>query len=131
MPPTEHSILTSYLLLPAPLPSIISLAEFTALFPRPLQSSRRVRTLYRDLQRQRNAALDAVAEQVVDEAKAGRAMRRAVARAKREAEAREIDDEVEVERMVSFFVFLNSEFFLVFVYFPWLSNLTKICPCLG
>lgn len=105
MAPTEHTILTNYLLLPAPLPSIISLQEFIALFPRQLQSSPQIRTLYRDLQSQRNAIVDAVAEQIEEEARHGKAMRRAVIRSKREAEMQEQDDEVEIERMVSFFLF--------------------------
>ena len=101
MAPTEQTILSNYLLLPAPLPAIISLQEFVALFPRALQSSPHIRTLYRDLQSQRNAVVDAVAEQIEEEAKHGRAMRRAVIRSKREAEAQEQDDEVEIERAVS------------------------------
>lgn len=105
MAPTEHTILTNYLLLPAQLPSIISLQEFIALFPRQLQSSPQIRTLYRDLQSQRNAIVDAVAEQIEEEARHGKAMRRAVIRSKREAEMQEQDDEVEIERMVSFFLF--------------------------
>jgi hypothetical protein len=101
MAPTEQEILSNYLLAPARLPSIISLQEFIALFPRQLQSSPQVRSLYRDLQSQRNALVDAVAEQVEEEAKHGKAMRRAFIRSKREAEAQEHDDEVEIERMVS------------------------------
>lgn len=102
MAPTEQQILSNYLLVPAQLPSIISLQEFIALFPRQLQSSPQIRSLYRDLQSQRNAVVDHVAEQIDEEAKQGKAMRRAVIRSKREAEAQELDDEVEIERMVSF-----------------------------
>ena len=101
MAPTEQNILTNYLLVPAQLPAIISLQEFVALFPKQLQSSPRIRSLYRDLQSQRNALIDAVAEQIEAEAKQGKAMRRAVIRSRREAEAQEQDDEVEIERMVS------------------------------
>jgi centromere-localized protein 2 len=101
MAPTEQKILTNYLLVPAQLPAIISLDEFVALFPRPLQSSPRIRSLYRDLQSQRNAVIDSVAEQIEAETKQGKAMRRAVIRSKREADAQEQDDEVEIERMVS------------------------------
>ncbi|KAK4098245.1 hypothetical protein N658DRAFT_499665 [Parathielavia hyrcaniae] len=100
MAPTEQEILSNYLLAPARLPSIISLQEFVALFPRQLQSSPQIRTLYRDLQSQRNAVVDTVAEQVDQEAKHGKAMRRAVIRSKREAEEQEHDDEVEIERML-------------------------------
>ncbi|KAH6622777.1 Cnl2/NKP2 family protein-domain-containing protein [Chaetomium tenue] len=100
MAPTEQIILRNYLLVPAQLPAIISLQEFVALFPRQLQSSPRIRTLYRDLQSQRNAVVDDVAGQVEQEAKHGKAMRRAVIRSKREAEEQEQDEEVEIERML-------------------------------
>ncbi|KAK4039147.1 Cnl2/NKP2 family protein-domain-containing protein [Parachaetomium inaequale] len=100
MAPTEQKILSNYLLVPAQLPAILSLQEFIALFPRPLQSSPKIRSLYRDLQSQRNAVVDGVAEQIEQEAKHGKAMRRAVIRSKREAEAQELDDEVEIERML-------------------------------
>ncbi|KAK4152768.1 Cnl2/NKP2 family protein-domain-containing protein [Chaetomidium leptoderma] len=100
MAPTEQNILSNYLLVPAQLPSIISLQEFVALFPRQQQSSPRIRSLYRDLQSQRNAVVDAVAEQIEQEAKQGKAMRRAVIRSRREAEAQEQDDEVDIERML-------------------------------
>ncbi len=112
MAPTEQTILTNYLLLPAPLPAILSLQEFVALFPRPLRSSRHIRTLYRDLQSQRNAVVDSVAAQIEDEAKHGRAMRRAVIRSRREAEMQELDDEVEIERAVSTF---SASFFFSFL----------------
>lgn len=101
MAPTEQKILTNYLLAPSQLPAIISLAEFIALFPRPLQSSPRIRSLYRDLQSQRNAVIDSVADEIEAEVKQGKAMRRAVIRSRREADAQEQDDEVEIERMVS------------------------------
>ncbi|KAL2024281.1 hypothetical protein VTK56DRAFT_8763 [Thermocarpiscus australiensis] len=100
MAPTEQTILTNYLLVPAQLPAIISLQEFIALFPRSLQSSPRIRSLYRDLQSQRNAVIDSVAEEIEAEAKHGKAMRRAVIRSRREAEAQEQDDEVDIERML-------------------------------
>lgn len=101
MAPTEQAILSNYLLVPAQLPAIISLQEFVALFPRSLQSSPQIRSLYRDLQSQRNAIVDSVAEQIEEESKHGKAMRRAVIRSRREAEDREQDDELEIERMVS------------------------------
>lgn len=101
MAPTEQSILTNYLLAPAQLPTIMSLQEFTALFPRKLQSSPRIRSLYRDLQSQRNAVVDHVAAEIEQEAKRGKEMRRAVIRSKRAAEAQEQDAEIEIERMVS------------------------------
>lgn len=100
MAPTESKILSNYLLVPAQLPAIISLQEFIALFPRSMQSSSQIRSLYRDLQSQRNALVDAVAADIETETKRGRAQRRAFIKEKRNAESQEYDDEVEIERMV-------------------------------
>lgn len=102
MAPTESTILANYLLVPAQLPAIISLKEFTDLFPRAQQASPQVKGLYRDLQIQRNALIDAVASNIETEAKRAKALRREVLRAKREAEDREIDDEIDIERAVGF-----------------------------
>ncbi|PSR75296.1 Cnl2/NKP2 family protein-domain-containing protein [Coniella lustricola] len=98
MAPTEAAILTNYLLLPAQLPAIITLKEFTELFPRAQQSSPHVRRLYRDLQIQRNALIDDVASDIEHEAKRGKVLRREALRANREAESQELDDELEIER---------------------------------
>lgn len=100
MAPTESAILANYLLVPAQLPTIISLKEFTDLFPRAQQSSPQVKKLYRDLQTQRNALIDAVASNIESEAKRAKALRREVLRAKREAEDHEIDEEIDIERAV-------------------------------
>ncbi|KAG6125849.1 hypothetical protein E4U12_006947, partial [Claviceps purpurea] len=81
MPPPESDILTAYLLLPAPLPSITTLDQFRALFPRSLQTNPQVPRLYRDLQAQRNGVVDAVAQNIGEEARRGVAMRREVLRA--------------------------------------------------
>ena len=100
MAPTESTILENYLLLPAQLPAIISLKEFTELFPRAQQSSPQVKRLYRDLQTQRNTLIDAVASNIETEARRAKALRREVLRAKREAEDHEMDDEIDIERAV-------------------------------
>ncbi|KAI1497428.1 Cnl2/NKP2 family protein-domain-containing protein [Biscogniauxia marginata] len=100
MAPTEATILRNYLLLPSRLPAVISLQEFTSLFPKSQQSSPQIRTLYRDLQQQRNAVVDAVSTNIDAEVKQGKALRRAVVKAKREAEREEQDDEIEIERVL-------------------------------
>lgn len=100
-PPSESDILTNYLLQPAPLPSITTFNQFVLLFPRPLHNSPQLRSLYRDLQAQRNAVVDAVAASIQDEVKRGVVMRREVLRLRREAEREDIDGEVEMERAVS------------------------------
>ncbi|QSZ33394.1 hypothetical protein DSL72_002982 [Monilinia vaccinii-corymbosi] len=99
-PPTEHKILTHFLLPPAPLPAIITLHSFSALFPRALQSSPQIRTLYRDLQHQRAHTVDSVTAEIEREVRRGAAMARAVAQRRRQ-DARVLplqDDEVDVER---------------------------------
>lgn len=100
MAPTESEILTNYLIQPSGLTSITTFEQFKALFPRPLQSSPQVRSLFRDLQSQRNAVLDGVSSNIAAEVKRGTAMRREVVRAKREAEREELDGEIEMERVV-------------------------------
>ncbi|KAL6804625.1 Cnl2/NKP2 family domain-containing protein [Trichoderma sp. SZMC 28013] len=97
-PPSESDILTNYLLQPAPLPSITTFNQFVLLFPRPLHNSPQLRSLYRDLQAQRNAVVDAVAASIQDEVKRGVVMRREVLRLRKEAEREDIDGEVEMER---------------------------------
>ncbi len=101
MAPTEATILHNYLLLPSRLPSIISLQEFTSLFPKSQQSSPQVRALYRDLQQQRNAVVDAVSASIDAEVKQAKALRRTIIRTKKEGEFEEQDDEIEIERGVS------------------------------
>jgi centromere-localized protein 2 len=100
MAPTEATILSTFLLPPAPLPSIISLKAFTELFPRSQQSSPQVKALYRDLQQQRARLTDSVARSIAGEVKRGNAQRRIVVRARREAEKEGQDDEVDVEHAV-------------------------------
>ncbi|KAI1822378.1 Cnl2/NKP2 family protein-domain-containing protein [Xylaria intraflava] len=98
MAPTEATILRNYLLLPSRLPSIISLQEFTSLFPKSQQSSPQVRALYRDLQQQRNAVVDAVSASIDAEVKQAKALRRTIMRTKKEGDLAEPDDEIEIER---------------------------------
>ncbi|KAM0286112.1 hypothetical protein ACHAQH_001120 [Verticillium albo-atrum] len=98
MAPTESTILTNYLTIAAKLPTIISLEQFTALFPRSQQSNPQIRSLYRDLQHQRNAVVDTVTENIAVEEKRGRAMQREAARVRREAAQEDPDVEMQIER---------------------------------
>ncbi|KAI0161431.1 Cnl2/NKP2 family protein-domain-containing protein [Xylariaceae sp. FL1272] len=98
MAPTEGTILRNYLLLPSRLPTIISLQEFTSLFPKSQQASPQVRALYRDLQHQRNALVDAVSASIDAEVKQGKALRRTIIKTKREGTRDDQDDEIDIER---------------------------------
>lgn len=102
-PPTEATLLSTFLLPPAPLPAITSLKEFTTLFPKSQQSSPQIKALYRDLQRQRTNVVDSVAANIVAETKRGLAQKRAVVRARRGQGREEPDDEIDVETAVSIY----------------------------
>lgn len=71
MPPSEESILSNFLLSPAPLPTVMSLQQFTDLFPRRLRSNPQVRSLYRELQQAREQDIDLVNENIDQELKRG------------------------------------------------------------
>jgi centromere-localized protein 2 len=113
MPPTEATLLSAFLLPPAPLPAIITLKSFIQLFPKSQQSSPQVKALYRDLQNQRARITDAVAKNIIAEVKRGNMQRRAVVRARREAEKEEQDDEVAVETAVSQAGFMLKDVMLI------------------
>lgn len=117
-PPSESDILTSYLLQPAPLPSITTFGQFALLFPRALHNSSQLRSLYRDLQAQRNVVVDAVAASIQDEVKRGVATRKEVLRQKREAERDDMDGEVEMERAVSLFPYT----LILFLFFAFAAS---------
>lgn len=133
MAPNEATILENYLLLPARLPAVVSLQEFTSYFPKSQQSSPQIRTLYRDLQQQRNAVVDTVAANIDTEVQRGKALRRAVIKARREAaQEDDIDDEIEIERnaRISPFVLLAGRLVATLVPpFPWNNDKLTISAC--
>lgn len=83
MAPTEASILSNFLLPPAPLPAIVSLRQFTDLFPRSQQSNPQIPVLYRELQHQRAIDIDDVKRNIAAEVKRGEKQQREVIRARR------------------------------------------------
>lgn len=114
MAPTESTILSNFLLAPAQLPTIISMDEFKALFPLQHRSSAQVRSLYRDLQRQRSNVVEVVSENIAEEtSRHANVIRRQVTRADRIGTlADEYDAEDEVEKAVRIpnFVTLDIQF---------------------
>ena len=100
-PPTESTILSTFLLQPASLPTIMTLKSFTDLFPRPQQSSPQIKKLYRDLQHQRARVLDKIASNIDKEVQRGMEQRRQVIRQRRRDQMEEQDDEAYVENAVS------------------------------
>ncbi|KAJ5823154.1 Kinetochore subunit NKP2 [Penicillium robsamsonii] len=75
MAPSEESILSNFLLSPAPLPIVISLQKFTELFPKRWRSHPHIRTLYRELQQVREQDMDRVNESIDNEIKQGEKQR--------------------------------------------------------
>ncbi|CAG7945554.1 unnamed protein product [Penicillium nalgiovense] len=75
MPPSEESILSNFLLSPAPLPTVMSLQKFTELFPKRLRAHPHIRTLYRELQQVREQDMDRVNECIDNEIKQGEKQR--------------------------------------------------------
>lgn len=102
MAPTEAQILENYLLRPSTLEAILSYEWFAERFPPAQRENPQVRLLWQDLVAQRDRSLEAVRASVEAEARRGQAMKREVLREKTVAEAEEFDEEVELERAVSF-----------------------------
>lgn len=71
MAPTEESILSNFLLSPAPLPTVMSLQKFTELFPKRMRSHPQIRSLYRELQQLREQDMDLVNENIDQEIRRG------------------------------------------------------------
>jgi centromere-localized protein 2 len=84
--PTESSLLSSFLLTPAPLPLAIPLPKFKELFPRAHRSSPDIPILYRELQYQVALGIDEVKQNITAEVRRGEETRAQVARARRKAE---------------------------------------------
>jgi centromere-localized protein 2 len=100
MPPTESQILTTHLTLPAELPTIISLQDFTNFFPKSVRGNPQIKSLYRDLQHQRSLTIDRVKQNIEAEVKASVRTRKELVRLKRDEQRMDVDDEVEIERAV-------------------------------
>jgi centromere-localized protein 2 len=83
MSPTESSILSNFLLSPAPLTTIISLQQFAELFPRSHRTNPQVKLLYRELQHLRALNLDEVKAGVAREVKRGEKQKQELRRARR------------------------------------------------
>lgn len=71
MAPSETSILSNFLLSAASLPTVISLQQFTELFPKRLRSHPHIRVLYRELQQVREQDMDVVNENLDKEVRQG------------------------------------------------------------
>lgn len=100
MAPSEEKILSTWLLVPASLQSVMTLGAFTRLFPASQANNPQIRLLYRDLQHQRASLVDAVERNIEAEAARGSAQKRSVLRVRKGPEKEEQDDEVDIEYAV-------------------------------
>ncbi|RAR04389.1 glycoside hydrolase family 5 protein [Stemphylium lycopersici] len=87
MPSQEAKILGDFLLTPAPLRDFITLREFTDIFPRAHRANPAVQEIYRELQRLREKDIELVRQDIVDEVKRSKQLRREYAQ-----ERRQVDD---------------------------------------
>lgn len=87
MPSQEAKILGDFLLASAPLRDFITLRDFTDIFPRAHRSNPAVQEIYRELQRIRDKDVELVRQDIIDEVKRSKQLRREYAR-----ERRQVDD---------------------------------------
>ncbi|KAL4919979.1 Ctf8-domain-containing protein [Aspergillus aurantiobrunneus] len=71
MAPSETSILSNFLLSAASLPTVMSLQQFTELFPKRLRTHSHIRVLYREIQQLREQDMDIVNENIDKEVRQG------------------------------------------------------------
>jgi centromere-localized protein 2 len=86
MPPTESQILSTFLLAPASIRTLLSLTNFTNLFPQAQRKNPQIPYLYSELHHQRGLVVDQIKRNITGEVKKGEAQRREVARARRRDE---------------------------------------------
>jgi centromere-localized protein 2 len=83
----EAKILGDFLLAPAPLRDFVTLRDFTDVFPRAHRANPAVQEIYRELQQIRDKDVELVRQDIIDEVKRSKQLRREYAR-----ERRHIDD---------------------------------------
>lgn len=86
MAPKEATLLSDFLLVPAELRNIMTLEQFTEIFPQSQRESPAVKALYQELQRLRHEDVEIVRENIADEIKKSRPLRRQVVRERRQVD---------------------------------------------
>ncbi|PSN61144.1 hypothetical protein BS50DRAFT_593069 [Corynespora cassiicola Philippines] len=87
MPSQEAKLLSDFLLAPASLRDFVTLRQFTDIFPQSLRDNPAIQDLYRELNKLRQEDMDIVRQDVVNEVKRSKQMKRGYAR-----ERRQVDD---------------------------------------
>ncbi|KIW15652.1 hypothetical protein PV08_05701 [Exophiala spinifera] len=89
-PPNEHQILTSYLLHPSPLPTILPYTSFQSLFPSATSRTHTdLKPFYRHLQSQRDSTLDDIRRRIREECRSSTSLAARLARQIRREEQSE------------------------------------------
>lgn len=105
MSTSEEKILSTWLLVPASLQSVMTLGAFTRLFPTSQANNPQIRRLYRDLQHQRASLVDSIERNIEAEAAYGNAQKRSVLKVRRGLVKEELDEEVDIEYAVRLLLF--------------------------
>lgn len=92
MAPSEAYILSSFLLSPASLLTVISLQQFTELFPKRLRSHPHIKTLYRELQEIREQDVNVVNVNIDQETKDGKKQKEELRRSVMKSGVEDMDD---------------------------------------
>jgi centromere-localized protein 2 len=87
MPSQEAKLLGDFLLAPAPLRDFMTLRDFTDIFPRAHRTNPAVQEIYSELQSLREKDIKLVRQDILDEVKRSKQLRREYAR-----ERRQLDD---------------------------------------
>ncbi|KAF2005070.1 hypothetical protein P154DRAFT_425015 [Amniculicola lignicola CBS 123094] len=90
MPSREAKLLSDFLLSPASLQDCITLRHFTNLFPPAHRANPAIKELYQELQRIRQGDVNAVRENIVDEVKSSKPLRREYVRERRDVEGKNL-----------------------------------------
>lgn len=86
MPSHEATILSDFLLAPAALRDVLTLKQFTDIFPKAHRSSPAIKELYQELHRQRGQDIERVRQNIAEEVKRSRKLKRDCARERQHEE---------------------------------------------
>lgn len=86
MPSTEGKLLADFLVAPASLRDFMTLRQFTDIFPKSHRTNPTIKDLYRELYTLRERDIEAVRQDIADEVRRSRPLKRAYARERRQAD---------------------------------------------
>lgn len=84
MAPKESTLLSDFLLVPADLRNILTLEQFTDIFPQSQRDSPAIKSLYQELRRLRQEDIDIVQGRIADEVKKSKSLRQKAMRERKQ-----------------------------------------------